>query len=225
MSDVSLYAYEHNKNLSPEEFSNLLAFLSFDEQAKVKKFKFRADQEISLLSRFLLRQLLSSHLEILPTEIIFSYSEYQRPFLSEIDFNVSHAGDWIIIAIAEKGRVGVDVEKIRQVEASVADICFTVDEKKIIFREENFDLEKFFDFWTLKESFLKADGRGLSFPLLDFSFNLDVPPRINFLRSDINDKWYFRTYELAPEYKLALCRDLDKFPDTISKIKKWQELL
>jgi len=225
MSDIILYAYEHNKNISPEEFSTLLNFLSFDEQAKVKKFKFRADQEISLLSRFLLRQLLSPHLAMTPAEIVFSYSEYARPFLDELDFNVSHAGDWIVIAIAKKGRVGVDVEKIRKVEDSVADICFTVEERKVIFREENFNLEKFFDFWTLKESFLKADGRGLSFPLLDFYFDLGVTPQINFLKSDIRDKWYFRTFAIAPEYKLALCRDLDSFPDNISVIKNWQELL
>lgn len=225
MKNTKLYAYRHKNNLSEEEFETLMEFLSDDEKFKVSRFHFRIDQEISLLSRFLLRQLLASHLNNSPEEIIFSYSEYGRPFLADYDFNVSHAGDWIVIAVASNGRVGVDVEKIRQVEENLADVCFTSQEKEVIFSNERFDVEKFFDFWTLKEAFLKADGRGLSFPLLDFYFELSSSPQINFLKNEKSDKWYFRTYVLSQEYKLAMCRDQENFPGEISFLNSWQEFL
>ena len=95
------------------------------------------------------------------------YTKYQRPYFSEeqIDFNISHSGDFVLCAISDEGRVGVDVELINEnVELDDFRNQFTRDEWNDIMLSSN-RADVFYDYWTKKESAIKADGRGLSLSL------------------------------------------------------------
>ena len=68
--------------------------------------------------------------------------------------------------------IGVDAEKIRKFPEHVLRRCFT--EREIRFVRENSSPETaFFQLWTLKESLVKAIGKGLSYPLKKAEFNIE----------------------------------------------------
>jgi 4'-phosphopantetheinyl transferase len=88
-----------------------------------------------------------------------------RPFLPDgPDFNLSHSGEVAICAVGEGCTVGVDVERIRPVEIEPFSGCFSADEWRLLASARD-PLEAFFRYWTIKESVLKADGRGLGVPM------------------------------------------------------------
>jgi 4'-phosphopantetheinyl transferase len=68
---------------------------------------------------------------------------------------------------------------------------------------------RFFQYWTLKESYIKARGMGLSIPLDRFSFDASQPTRITFsvdpILEDDAAHWTFWQWSLAEGYLLALC--------------------
>jgi len=209
MSELKIFSYQHNQSLNPVQKSRMFSVLNIYEREKAKSFKQPLDADISLISRYLLRQILSPLCGRKADEIEFLYNEYNRPYLNEFDFNISHSGNRIAIAANPYGRVGIDIEKIRKVEENIAELCFTEEEKIYIFNNKKFDLEKFFEFWTLKEAFIKADGKGMSYPLLDFYFEIDEKIKLNFKKSDSSIKWMFEKIAIDPEYKMALCYEGD----------------
>jgi len=216
---VKIFAYKKKEKLSPQTRNALLAFLNLEEKSKVKSFKKETDKETALLSRGLLRKMLAVEIGVRPEKIKFSRSKYERPFLAEsknLDFNVSHSGDWIVWVLASSSRAGIDIEKIRPIEETLVDSCFTKEEKEYIGGNKDFDLEKFFELWTLKEAFIKADGKGLSYPLQDFYFQID--PQIKLQAKFSNQAWYFKQYDLDPDYKMAVCLNQDIFPEAINLI-------
>ncbi len=92
-------------------------------------------------------------------------TEYGRPFLEGwLDFNISHCDGLAICAFTEQGRVGVDVEVVRDTTLSDFSDSFTESEWAIILGSPA-PLVRFYSMWTRKESVLKADGRGLNFDL------------------------------------------------------------
>lgn len=205
MSEIKIYCYQYNKDLSEKQKQKLLKVLNIFEREKVKNFKQSLDADISLISRFLLRSILSPLVNKKPEEIEFSYNEYNRPYVGGLDFNLSHSGNRIVIVTNQQGRVGVDIEKIRLVEMSLAQICFTKEEMNHVVYKNNFNLDNFFQLWTLKESFIKADGKGMSYPLLDFFFEIDKKIRINFKNDNLENNWQFKVFDIDPEYKMSVC--------------------
>lgn len=94
------------------------------------------------------------------------YNSYQRPFLSgsNIDFNISHSGKYVLCAIGENLQVGIDIEEIKKNSLEDFQKVMTSKQWDIINNAPE-PYKEFFKFWTIKESVIKADGRGLSIPL------------------------------------------------------------
>lgn len=91
----------------------------------------------------------------------------------EIQYNLSH-GDGIAACIVGENECGIDCEKVRPYHANVIKKAFSDAEKALI--ESVDESEKdllFFRLWTLKESYIKAIGIGLSYPLAEAEFLLD----------------------------------------------------
>jgi len=91
------------------------------------------------------------------------YTDEGRPFFPDapFDFNISHTERCTAVAFLENGRVGIDIETIKEVDFSDFDLVFTKEVWDIIHTSKNKN-QMFFHFWTLLESAVKADGRGLS---------------------------------------------------------------
>ncbi len=96
--------------------------LSADERQRASRFHFDTDCDRYVASHASLRDVLSRYLQCEPHDLKFSANEYGKPFLDRsndfsrsknIEFNLSHSGDFALIAVTRGRKVGVDVEHIR----------------------------------------------------------------------------------------------------------------
>ena len=126
------------------------------------------------------------------------YNKFGRPFLNhKIDFNISHSGGYVICAITDKAKVGIDIEKIRSIALSDFEKYMNPEEWKAMQKADN-KYEKFYEYWTIKESVMKANGRGLSIPLTDII--VDDMQYVYFY----NDSWFLKEIVIDPGYKCYL---------------------
>jgi len=92
------------------------------------------------------------------------YNEFGRPYLSsDFDFNITHSGAYVLCAINSTA-VGVDIEEILPVDFTTLKEVMNETEWKII-NNAAFPLREYYKYWTIKESAIKADGRGFSISL------------------------------------------------------------
>ncbi len=167
-----------------------------------------------------MRWALSRYSDILPHEFEFSKNSYGRPELisppksPDLRFNLSHTDGMAVVAVTLNQDIGVDVESIDRKNASleIADRFFSASEVKELFQQpKSQQRQRFFEYWTLKESFIKAKGMGLSFPLDQFSLHLlnqdDI--KISFApdQDEDPDTWRFWQLKLSEQYLIALCVD------------------
>ncbi len=89
--------------------------LSDKEQTKAARFRREADRQSSIAARGALRTLLSGYTAVPAAEIKFNYSENGKPSMadSDVEFNVSHSGEWVVLGFGRNRNIGVDVEQIK----------------------------------------------------------------------------------------------------------------
>lgn len=172
----SLSIWELDLDLESDLAVRELQTLSSEERERASRYRFDADRRVYLKTRYMLRELLGSTLACLPQAIEFSYSAYGRPMLAgvsnaELDFNVSHSGERALIAISERGAVGIDIERIGA-DKGILDLCqnfFHPEEtQRVLSEHADGRLSRFYEIWTLKEAVIKLLGTGLSQPLTEF---------------------------------------------------------
>jgi len=153
--------------------------LNSAEHTRYQSFKFDEDRHQFLVTRVMLKKVLSQYVsQIKPSQWCFDYNKYGKPKISSnlleqaVHFNISHTRGCILLAISIRCSVGVDVESL-YIDDKVLDIApdvFNTEELDYL-KKSNYKSYKarFMQLWTLKESFIKAKGKGLSMPLSDFS--------------------------------------------------------
>lgn len=150
------------------------------EKEKVLSYKFDKDRILSLVSKVMLRTMLTSHFPGKdPKTWQFTTNYYGKPFIAENDqaaplyFNLSHTEGLVACAVSINGDVGVDVETLnsRETILEIAPSVFTPNELDALSGKEN-QIQYFYRLWTLKEAYIKHQGKGLSIPLQDFEFTL-----------------------------------------------------
>jgi 4'-phosphopantetheinyl transferase len=132
--------------------------LSEDEIARANRFKFEADRIRWTRARSLLRMILSRYVNDDPFRIAFIYGEHGKPALlpfSDIQFNLSHAGDWAMIAISHSVPVGVDIEHIRT-NFDIAPLLHRLGETDL-----PGETQQLYQVWTRREAKSKAAGGAL----------------------------------------------------------------
>ncbi|MDQ0195342.1 4'-phosphopantetheinyl transferase family protein [Paenibacillus wynnii] len=160
-----------DRDLYKDEFYDLQKSISTKTLDRIKKFHFRADAQRTLLGDILIRYILCKRKCKNNEELIFSYNPYGKPQLAnspDIHFNISHSGKYVVASV-DTMPVGVDVEIIKPIDLKVADSFFSKLEKEYILNSEYGErLSKFYRIWTMKESYIKREGKGLSIPLDSF---------------------------------------------------------
>jgi 4'-phosphopantetheinyl transferase len=150
----------------------------------------------------LLRLGLERDFGILPAEIELEHNSFGKPRLRGhlgVHFNIAHCRRAVAVLVADRP-VGVDVEAVRARDAHVAARCFDPSEWVRVEAAPDPDRE-FFRYWTLKESYVKALGCGLSYPLRTICFDMssDGEPESN------KPEAAFRLIEEFPALVIALC--------------------
>lgn len=174
--------------------------LDREERIRAERFQFEIHRNNFILSHGFMREVLGRYLETDPAKIAFRIDRYGKPHLAGIDglqFNLSESGSLAALAISYGRLVGVDVERIRPIPDldAMADQCFSESERAVLRALSSTEKEAaFFTFWTRKEAYIKAVGKGLSIPLhsFDTSSELSESSRLIFSRDgppDIECWW------------------------------------
>jgi 4'-phosphopantetheinyl transferase len=146
-------------NLSPDELLNLSGF------------RRESDRLMRIAAWQMMRFVLSRYLRLHPEFVGFGRSADGRPYLSpkaEIDFNLSHTADAVLLAVSRRRRVGVDIETCANAfrfDCDLIEAAFSVEEQRAL--EGISNAERPFwalQWWTRKEAVLKTIGIGLGFP-------------------------------------------------------------
>lgn len=175
-----IHVWRIDLNELQPRLTDLSGFLDLSERRRAARFHFQHDQEHFIVGRGMLRLILSFYLPLAPREFEFEYNQYGKPALnpqiqSRVQFNVSHSHGLALIAVSAQDELGIDVEWIRPelADLKIAKRFFAPTEVEMLLQlPEARQKEGFFNCWTRKEAFIKAQGKGLSIPLNQFVVTL-----------------------------------------------------
>jgi 4'-phosphopantetheinyl transferase len=189
------------------------------ERAQEPRFYFARDRRRYLVTRALVRTVLSRYAAVEPAAWVFSANQYGRPQIEneagrELSFNISHTHSLIVLGVTRGRALGVDVENVRAREVSldIAHHYFAPQEVAALGTvPAHQQQDRFFEYWTFKESYIKARGMGLSLPLDKFGFHYAddraVGISIDSELADDPSRWQFWQYRPEPEYLMAVCAE------------------
>jgi len=174
----------------------------------------------SLLGEVLARYSIGKYAGIPNSDIHFDIADKGKPHIRdypEIHFNITHSGEMVACAVAGSD-IGIDIEHFRKVNFRVAERFFSPPEiQDLLALDETSRQQYFFTLWTIKESFLKAIGSGLTRTLNSFT----VVVRNNWYSlsgDDLSESFMVKTYILPGPFHLAVCCRDAFFPGEVQMI-------
>lgn len=144
-----------------EALANLL---SIPERARADRYRFPDDRRRSIVARAATRRFIGRYLGADPATLIIDEEEFGKPVLRgrEIEFNASHSGDLVALALATETAVGIDVECRRPLNDTLALARRFFSDAEVAIVEQATDVaDAFFTIWTEKEAIVKASGKGI----------------------------------------------------------------
>ncbi len=193
------------------------ATLNADELARAARFYFAGDRQRFIVARGCLRIILSRYLAVAAEKLDFCYNAFGKPGLaplyagSGLTFNLAHSGKFALYALARERQVGVDIEQMRstlEYEQLARQVFSLAEQQSLWSLPAAQRMAAFFNGWTRKEAYIKAQGKGLSLPLAQFTVTLapDEPPRlVSTQHAPAEAKhWSLQALTTAPGYVGAL---------------------
>ena len=171
------------------EVVHLARYLDADEARRSANFRARRDRCRFQAAHGVLRQILSHYLDMAPERIGLGYGAQGKPFVAEypeVQFNLSHTDDVLVVGVARGRRLGIDVEQLIP-EAVMNEVMGTVssDPERALLGglPASARRERFMRLWTRKEAYIKADGRGMTLDLKRVDV-LSLTKRVRLLEED-----------------------------------------
>ncbi|NXH12228.1 ADPPT transferase, partial [Bucco capensis] len=201
-----------------------------EEKERIGHFVFARDAKAALAGRLLIRKLLAEQLCIPWNEIHLQRTSKGKPFLANkvatlypnYNFNVSHQGDYAVLAAEPELQVGVDIMKTNLPGSSSIPHFFQLMKRQLTELEwgvikslstEWLQLDMFHRHWALKESFLKALGVGIGFNLQRIEFHVS-PLQLEvgkvyketemLLDGEEEEEWIFEESRLDEQHHVAV---------------------
>jgi 4'-phosphopantetheinyl transferase len=176
-------------DIGPAAAHEAATLLSSDERQRASSFARARDRRRFIVARATLRRQLGVRLMAPPATIRFAYGQHGKPCLAgrhggaDLRFNVSHCDGVAAFAFVTGGEIGVDIEALRTVhdaEAIAAHLASPAECRAYATLAEHQKLRGFFNWWTRKEAFVKAQGGGLGHSLdtFDVSLTPGTPARL-----------------------------------------------
>jgi len=214
--EVHLYYEVLDPALDAARAATARAILTDDEWNRCHRFAFPEGRRERLAARFMVRSILSQYAEVQPAAWRFVENAHGRPEVkapahaTHLRFNLSHADGVVTLVVSAQYDVGVDVERLgRRPSLAIADRFFApaeVDALRALPEPEQ--PRRFLEYWTLKESYIKARGAGMSLPLDQFAFDVATPgrPVIHFADGFDDDPhaWQFDQLFVGSEHLVAV---------------------
>ncbi len=217
--EVHVWYVETDHLVDEQRLMTYRDLMSPEERERNGRFFFPSGRREHLVTRALVRTTLSRyHPTVSPRDWRFTTNAFGRPELAgptrqpALRFNLSHTDGLIACLVAVDREVGIDVENVTRAQVAdidIADHYFSpaeVAQLRLLPLSQQRD--RFFDYWTLKEAYIKARGLGLQLPLDQFSFHLNnhAVIGISFGPEIVDDptSWQFDLQSPTPCHRLAL---------------------
>jgi len=217
---------------SEQVINNLYWLLSEDERDKLIRFNFIQDRHRFIICHGAVRRILSKYLDFDPNKIKFDNNQFGKPILRDemggigIQFNLTHSEDRAVFALTPLRNIGIDIELVHPFTdyEKLAATYFSREEVAYLGSLDGTSkLNAFYKLWTRKEAFLKAIGKGLSFPLNDFSMlgNTSVEFQKVKLswRSALAGYWYYIDLQIEDGYSSSMVIEGNDIP--VLKFHQW----
>jgi 4'-phosphopantetheinyl transferase len=190
------------------------AVAALDDADRQRYARYREDRDrlMFLGGRVMARAVVAGALAVRPDEWQWREGPHGRPEIGAPDtpvrFNLAHSGGVVICAVARGREVGVDVEDRgrRPVDKRVIHRYCAPEEAADVEAQGAAWHDRFLMYWTLKESYLKALGLGISVPLEEIRFTIGPEIRVSFrgsLAASSTD-WAFSLLHQAPHHYAAV---------------------
>ena len=209
-----IYVYVLNVQDLPDPVAEpgVMEGLWEERKGKILRYKLAQSRKQGLGAGLLLKWALKKHGAAVEQ---LSYGANGKPEAEDVFFNLSHSGQWAVCAIGD-GPVGCDVEEIASVREGIAERFFTENEVQHLEQFEGDQRkEEFFRLWTLKESYMKMTGEGMSLGLDRFELDMDGQPTVK--RDGAICDCHIKEYEL-PGYKVAVCAASADFAEALQYV-------
>ena len=172
--EISVMKVDLSGNAAREEVA--ASWLNEPERSRCESFLPEPRRHF-ILCRAALRAILCQELGCHNGELSFGEGEHGKPFAQldgravSVSFSVSHSGRCGLIALAQAGRLGVDVEQIvpkRRLNSLIEAVMGPDERRELGEMGEQDRLRQFFRLWTCKEALVKALGTGFSTDISSF---------------------------------------------------------
>jgi 4'-phosphopantetheinyl transferase len=199
--------------------SQYRALLSPDESDRMRRFVREQDRHRFLVTRALTRSLLGRYLAMDGAALQFGKNRHGRPFLQNagagartLSFNITHTHDRVVLGVTGERTLGIDIESTGRQAATlgIAHRYFSdLECRALNALPPDRQQQRFFAYWTLKESYIKARGMGLAIPLGKFSFDFADTGQFTFSAdeslSDDPAQWRFWQIGIAEDFLVSIC--------------------
>jgi 4'-phosphopantetheinyl transferase len=202
--------------LADDALPQALAFLSPDEAVRCHRYLVPGAAATFLAARILLRSVLSQYAALAPEQWRFEANEFGRPHIANADapsglvFNLSHKHGCVTCLVGSGRELGVDVEDTAAGHTSFLEIAgrfFSASEADALAALPDAQRrQRFYELWTLKESYIKARGVGLSLGLSRFSFSVEGYRAAVCFAEGFDDRaetWDFRLFRPDERHVIA----------------------
>lgn len=224
---AQIYALKIDFNNAEHIINRFISRVDAQKKTRIGRFVKIEDSCRCLMGDVLARYALGLNFGLPNNVISYDYNNYGKPQvigLKDAYFNVSHSGNWVV-CVVDNQDVGIDVQKIDPVDLGIMRNCFSDPEIKIV--EQQVDNEKlscFYKIWALKESYIKAHGKGMSLDLKSFSIEFEHKEikLIDFGSGNHYEKkhvhYNFKIYDIDYDYVFSVCLRNRNFPEIISLV-------
>ncbi|MFP7288221.1 4'-phosphopantetheinyl transferase superfamily protein [Shouchella clausii] len=206
-----------------DHFKEMLVFLDDYNRYKILKVKNQEAQIRSLAGQLLIRYIITNDLHIKNRDIRLLKNKYGKPYLEnnpDFHFNISHSQNQIV-CVAGTNRVGIDVQHMKPISKclNLSKKFFTHQEYCYLINVVSYHkrIENFYEIWTLKESFIKAVGKGFHIPLNTFNV-IHEDKLASFIYFE-ESNYYFKQYDTIETYKLSVCSASPDFASDVIHVK------
>lgn len=222
--EIHLYFSYSDQISDPALLRRYESLLTDNERTQMSRFYFARHRQQFLITRALIRTSLSSYFPVEPADWRFGKNAYGKPQIIfpektwPVRFNLSHCEGLVLCGIVRDHDIGVDVEDAqRSTQAALDNLSsyFSAEEIAELARlPPTLQKTRFFDYWTLKESYIKARSMGLAIALDKFSFQFKADLLSGFnIHPDLNDdaaNWQFWRIPMAGRYRIAVAVNFGK---------------
>lgn len=205
------------------EICRLEHLLSEDERARAERFHFEEGRRRYIVARGVLRSLLSYYTGLHPRALRFTYGRYGKPSLwgghalGPLHFNLSHSHEVALYALAPSPWVGADVEWMvdERFDEQAAEQVLSPREMAVLRAASSEEKPGvFYAFWTRKEAYGKALGKGLAPSLRELTLSLARHQSVTTSRAEVSKGARIRieALEVGSHYAAAVAAEEGDVP-------------